>query len=48
MIQLLHLPEKLIIQEKRTISDSPAWAYLALSGNQLFVRELEAIACYSW
>ena len=41
-------PEKLIIQEKRTISGSPAWAYLALSGNQLFVRELEAIACYSW
>ena len=41
-------PEKLIVQEKRTISDSPAWAYLALSGNQIFVRELEAIACYSW
>jgi outer membrane protein assembly factor BamB len=41
-------PEKLFVLEKRTISDSPAWAYLALSGNQLFVRELEAIACYSW
>ncbi|MFL2927014.1 MAG: PQQ-binding-like beta-propeller repeat protein [Opitutales bacterium] len=41
-------PEKLIIQEKRTMSDSPSWAYLALSGNQIFVRELEAIACYSW
>ena len=41
-------PEKLVIKEKRTISDSPCWAYLALSGNQLFVRELEAIACYEW
>ena len=41
-------PEKLIIEEKRTISDSPAWAYLALSGKQLFVRELEALACYEW
>ena len=41
-------PEKLIILEKRTISESPTWAHLALSGNQLFVRELEALACYSW
>ena len=41
-------PEKFIILEKRTISESPTWAHLALSGNQLFVRELEALACYSW
>ena len=41
-------PEKFIILEKRTISESPTWAHLALSGNQLFVRELEAIACYEW
>ncbi len=41
-------PEKFIIKEKRSISESPTWAYLAVSGNQLFVRELEAIACYSW
>jgi outer membrane protein assembly factor BamB len=41
-------PEKLLIKGKRAISDSPCWAYLGLSGNQLFVRELEAIACYEW
>lgn len=41
-------PEKLVIKESRTISESSSWAYLALSGNQLFVRELEALACYSW
>ena len=41
-------PEKLVIKESRTISESPSWGYLAVSGNQLFVRELEAIACYQW
>ena len=41
-------PEKFIILEKRTISESPTWAHLAVSGNQLFIRELEALACYSW
>lgn len=41
-------PEKFVIKEKRTISDSPSWAHLAVTGNQIFVRELEALACYSW
>ena len=41
-------PEKLVIKDKRTISDSPTWAHLAIAGKQLFVRELEAIACYEW
>ena len=41
-------PEKLVIKEERTISKSPSWAHLAVAGNQLFVRELEAIACYEW
>ena len=41
-------PEKLIIKEEREISADPSWAHLAISGKQLFVRELEAIACYEW
>jgi outer membrane protein assembly factor BamB len=41
-------PEKFVIKESRKISDSPTWAHLAISGNQLFVRELESLACYSW
>ena len=41
-------PEQLLIRQKRTISQAPTWAHLAISGNQLFVRELEAIACYEW
>jgi outer membrane protein assembly factor BamB len=41
-------PENFVIKESRKISDSPTWAHLAISGNQLFVRELESLACYSW
>jgi len=41
-------PKKLIIKEEREISADPSWAHLAIAGKQLFVRELEAIACYEW
>ena len=40
--------EKLVIKESREISEQATWAHLAIAGNQLFVRELEAIACYQW
>ena len=40
--------EKLVIKEEREISKSPTWAHLAMSGNQLFVRELKGISCYEW
>lgn len=40
--------QKLSVRESREISDEPSWAHLALSGRQMFVRELEAIACYEW
>lgn len=41
-------PEKFVIKESRKISESPTWGHLAISGNQLFVRELESLVCYSW
>ena len=41
-------PEKLVIKQSREISKQPTWAHLALADNQLFVRELKAIACYEW
>jgi outer membrane protein assembly factor BamB len=41
-------PEKFVIKGSRKISESPTWAHLAISGNQLFVRELESLVCYSW
>ena len=48
---LLHInatPEKFDLVESRKISDEPSWAHLAVSGNQIFVRELKALTCYSW
>ncbi len=40
--------EKLEILETREIADAQTWAHLAVSGNQIFIRELNAIACYQW
>lgn len=31
-----------------TISDEETWAHLAVSGNELFIRELNALAVYRW
>lgn len=41
-------PEKFVIKESRKISESSTWAHLAVSDNQIFSRELEALVCYSW
>ena len=41
-------PNELVIKEKRAISDDETWAHLAISGNQIFIRELNALACYEW
>jgi outer membrane protein assembly factor BamB len=32
----------------RSISESTTWAHLAVSGNQIFVRELDAITAWNW
>ena len=41
-------PDELVIRESREMSKSQTWAHLALADRQMFVRELEAIACYEW
>jgi len=41
-------PESFELLERRTIADSASWAYLAVAGDQLFVREIEAVAAYDW
>lgn len=33
---------------RRKVSESSAWAHLAVAGNQLFVRELDAISGWNW
>ena len=41
-------PEKFDLLDRRSISESPTWAHLAISGDELFIRELDAIAAYRW
>jgi len=40
-------PTKLEILDKRKLGDD-TWAHLALAGDQLFIRELKALAAYDW
>ena len=30
------------------ISEQPTWGHLAIRGNEIFIRELEAISAYRW
>jgi outer membrane protein assembly factor BamB len=41
-------PERFELLNTRKISEEPTWAHLAISGEQLFVRELHALAAYRW
>ena len=34
--------------EQRTVADQETWGHLAVSGDEIFVRELEAVAAYRW
>jgi hypothetical protein len=34
--------------DQRKISEQETWAHLAVSGKQLFIRELQGLACWSW
>jgi outer membrane protein assembly factor BamB len=39
-------PEKLDITDRIKISDQETWAHLAVSGDQLYIRELKALVAY--
>ena len=41
-------PEKFELIDSRKISDDETWAHLAVCGDELFVRESNAIAAYRW
>lgn len=46
---LIHAnPEKFVLLDSRKISDSPTWAHLAVCGDELYIRELKAVAAYRW
>ncbi len=41
-------PEKLDLLDQRRLSDAETWAHLAVCGDELYVRELNALAVYRW
>ena len=41
-------PKQFELFDKRRLSDAESWAHLAVAGNDLFVRELNALAAYRW
>lgn len=41
-------PDSLNIIDSRKISDAETWAHLAVCGGKLVIRELNALAVYSW
>ena len=41
-------PTEFRLLDQRRIADSETWAHVAVAGRELFVRELEALAMYSW
>lgn len=46
---LLNLnPNMFSVVDSRHITDSPAWAHLAVAGNQIFVRDLKGLTVFEW
>ncbi len=41
-------PKSFELLDEKKISDDETWAHLAVSGKELFVRELHALAAYRW
>lgn len=41
-------PSKPVIRDRRRISDQETWAHIAVAGNQVAIRELNAISVYEW
>ena len=40
--------EKFDLLDQRKLADAETWAHLAVTGDELFVRELNALAAYRW
>jgi hypothetical protein len=41
-------PQAFDLVDRRKVAEQDTWAHLAVAGDQLFVRELRAIAVYRW
>lgn len=46
---LIHAtPEKFDLLDSRKISEQETWGHLAVSGEQVFIRELNGVTAYRW
>ncbi|MEM8964303.1 MAG: PQQ-binding-like beta-propeller repeat protein, partial [Acidobacteriota bacterium] len=41
-------PESFNLLDQREVADAETWGHVAVSGNQIFVRELEALSAWTW
>jgi hypothetical protein len=41
-------PERFDLLDKRRLRDAETWAHLAICGDELYIRELNALAVYRW
>ena len=41
-------PKEFELLDSRKISDDSTWAYLAVTDNQIWVRELHALTVFTW
>jgi outer membrane protein assembly factor BamB len=41
-------PSRFVLLDSKEVTQSPAWAHLAVAGNELFIRELNGITAYRW
>jgi outer membrane protein assembly factor BamB len=41
-------PKEFELIDEMKISDADTWAHLAVSGDEIFIRELDALAVYRW
>ncbi len=41
-------PETFELLDRRTVSDQDTWAHVAVCGNEIFVRELNALSAFLW
>ncbi|WP_166831784.1 PQQ-binding-like beta-propeller repeat protein [Thalassoroseus pseudoceratinae] len=48
LLLLKATPEKFELLDERTVSEDDTWAHIAVSGNDVFIRELNALTAWSW
>ncbi|MFQ3594222.1 MAG: PQQ-binding-like beta-propeller repeat protein [Gemmataceae bacterium] len=41
-------PERFELLDEKKVSDQECWGHLAISGNELFIRELQGISAWKW